>query len=155
MILAAAERNGKARIQQVLDDAGIGISVHTFPDMRKNVEDKAALGRMTEEASRRRYNRLLKVAADRHRDLHEAARPRLGPEKPMAAVLIAGPLTEAEQLALYPKRYAELARFGTVAERINTCSRAGTPRVVGRGNFDVLRGPIWQNRYPDFCFGCA
>ncbi len=119
VILASAELNGKDRIQQVLDDAGIGISERTFPDMRKNVEDKAALGRMTEEAKRRRYNRLAREKADR-----QASRPSRGrpvtprPDKPMAAVLIAGSLTDAELIALYPKRYPDLARFGTVAERI-------------------------------------
>jgi hypothetical protein len=57
----------------VLDKAGVGVSSRTFTDMRQTVDDKAALGRIQEEADRLRDNRRLrqkaqKAAARRQRD---------------------------------------------------------------------------------------
>jgi hypothetical protein len=119
VILAATELDGSDRNHRVLDSAGIGISERGFTNMRQNVEDKAALDRITEEAKRRRHNRQARKDAARQASRPSRGRPATPrPEKPMAAALIAGSLTDAELLALYPERYRDLTRFGTMEERI-------------------------------------
>jgi hypothetical protein len=100
VILAEAELDGTDRIKWALDNAGIGISTRAFSDMRQNVADKAALDRIVAEAKRRRDSRRGRQSV------------------PMATVLITGPFGDAEQMALYPDRYPDLAPLGTVEARI-------------------------------------
>jgi hypothetical protein len=102
VILAAAELDGAARIQRVLDDAGIGITTRGFTGMRQTVADKAALDRIVAEAKRRQDNRLGRQSAPR----------------PMAPELIAGSITEAERLAINPEQYIDLASLASAEARI-------------------------------------
>jgi hypothetical protein len=116
VILAVAELEGKDRYQRMLDSAGVGVSERNFTDMRQNVEDKTALARIVEEANRRRDNHRIRKEAGQASRPSRVAAPR--PGKLMAAELIAGSsLTRAEQMALYPERYPDLAGLG-LKERI-------------------------------------
>ena len=103
VILAEAELDGTDRIKRVLDSAGVGISPRTFTAMRQDVEDKAALERIVAETKRRRANRLGRRSAP----------------QPMATALIAGPLSDAEQLAVFPERCPDLAALGSAEARIS------------------------------------
>ena len=114
VILAAAELDGKDRPEQVLKNATVGVSVRTFTDMRQGVDDKAALARIDEEAKRRRDNRRIRLDAARRASRSSRGRPAAPrPEKPRGLALVVEPLSDAEQLALYPEQYPDLARLNT------------------------------------------
>ena len=119
VILAAAELDGKERYKRVLNSAGVNMSERTFTANRQSVDDKAALKRIEEEADRRRDNRRIREKADRKASRSSRGR-RAAPvaEKPMDTALIAGPLSDAEQMALYPERHKDLAGLGTATERV-------------------------------------
>jgi hypothetical protein len=102
VLLAEAELDGIDRIKRVLDNAKVGITPRAFTAMRQDVGDKAALDRILEEAKRRRDNQQGR-----------------SPPRPMDAALIAGPLSDAEQMALYPERYLDLVGFTTAEKRIH------------------------------------
>jgi hypothetical protein len=112
VILEAAERDGTDRVQKVLNEAGVGVNDRTFRDMRQTVADKAGLARIVAEADRLRDNRRLRQKAARRGQQVDPQQ-----ERPMATELIAGAVTDAEKMALYPKDYRDLAPL-TLPERL-------------------------------------